>query len=77
MINGSKIFTTGAQNCQYTFLITRTDLELPKHRGLTMFLVPLASRGVEIQAIRTYGGERTNIVYYSDGGSATGTGSAA
>jgi 3-oxocholest-4-en-26-oyl-CoA dehydrogenase alpha subunit len=66
VINGSKIFTTGAQNCQYTFLITRTDPELPKHRGLTMFLVPLASQGVEIQAIRTYGGERTNIVYYSD-----------
>jgi 3-oxocholest-4-en-26-oyl-CoA dehydrogenase alpha subunit len=66
VINGSKIFTTGAQNCQYTFLITRTDPELPKHRGLTMFLVPLASLGVEIQAVRTYGGERTNIVYYSD-----------
>jgi len=66
VINGSKIFTTGAQNCQYTFLITRTDPELPKHRGLTMFLVPLATPGVEIQAIRTYGGERTNIVYYSD-----------
>src|SRR5580693_7194345 len=66
VINGSKIFTTGAQNCQYTFLITRTDLELPKHRGLTMFLVPLTSPGVQIQAIRTYGGERTNIVYYSD-----------
>jgi alkylation response protein AidB-like acyl-CoA dehydrogenase len=66
VINGSKIFTTGAQNCQYAFLITRTDPELPKHRGLTMFLVPLASPGVEIQAIRTYGGERTNIVYYSD-----------
>jgi 3-oxocholest-4-en-26-oyl-CoA dehydrogenase alpha subunit len=66
VINGSKIFTTGAQNCQYTFLITRTDPDLPKHRGLTMFLVPLASQGIEIQAIRTYGGERTNIVYYSD-----------
>jgi alkylation response protein AidB-like acyl-CoA dehydrogenase len=66
VINGSKIFTTGAQNCQYAFLITRTDPELPKHRGLTMFLVPLASQGVEIQGIRTFGGERTNIVYYSD-----------
>src|SRR6266516_3347511 len=66
VINGSKIFTTGAQNCQYAFLITRTDPELPKHCGLTMFLVPLGSDGVEIQGIRTFGGERTNIVYYSD-----------
>jgi 3-oxocholest-4-en-26-oyl-CoA dehydrogenase alpha subunit len=66
VINGSKIFTTGAQNCQYTFLITRTDPDAPKHRGLTMFLVPLDTPGVEIQAVRTYGGERTNVVYYGD-----------
>jgi alkylation response protein AidB-like acyl-CoA dehydrogenase len=66
VLNGSKIFTTGAQNCQYTFLITRSDPDLPKHKGITMFLVPLDTPGVEIQGIRTYGGERTNIVYYGD-----------
>jgi alkylation response protein AidB-like acyl-CoA dehydrogenase len=66
VVNGSKIFTTGAHNCQYTFLITRTDPGLPKHKGLTMFLVPLNLPGVEIQAIRTYGGERTNVVYFGD-----------
>jgi alkylation response protein AidB-like acyl-CoA dehydrogenase len=66
VLNGAKMFTTGAHNCQYTFLITRTDPSLPKHKGLTMFLVPLDAPGVEIQAIRTYGGERTNAVYYAD-----------
>ena len=66
VLNGSKLWTTGAHNCQYTFLITRTDPEAPKHKGLTMFLVPLSSPGVEIQAIHTYGGERTNAVYYTD-----------
>jgi alkylation response protein AidB-like acyl-CoA dehydrogenase len=66
VLNGSKIFTTGAQNCQYTFLITRTDPELPKHKGLTMFLVPLDTPGIEIQGIRAFSGERTNIVYYDD-----------
>lgn len=66
VINGSKIFTTGAQNCQYTFLITRTDPDLPKHKGLTMFLVPLQIPGVEIQAIQTFGNERTNVVYFGD-----------
>lgn len=65
-ITGQKIFTTGAQNCQYTFLITRTDPDAPKHKGLTMFLVPLDSAGVEIGPIRTVGGERTNVVYYAD-----------
>jgi alkylation response protein AidB-like acyl-CoA dehydrogenase len=66
VVNGSKIFTTGAHNCQYTFLITRTDPELPKHKGLTMFLLPLDAPGVDIQPIRTYGGERTNVVYFGD-----------
>lgn len=66
IINGSKMFTTGAHNCQYTFLITNTDPSAPKHKSLTMFLVPLDSPGVEIQGIRTVDGDRTNIVYYSD-----------
>jgi 3-oxocholest-4-en-26-oyl-CoA dehydrogenase alpha subunit len=66
VINGSKMFTTGAHNCQYVFLITNTDPEASKHKSLTMFLVPLNSPGIEIQGIRTVDGDRTNIVYYSD-----------
>lgn len=66
VINGSKMFTTGAHNCQYVFLITNTAPDAPKHKSLTMFLVPLDSRGIEIQGIRTVDGDRTNIVYYSD-----------
>lgn len=65
-INGSKMWTTGAHISTYTFLITRTDPDAPKHKGITMFLVPLKSEGVTIQAIRTFSGERTNIVYYED-----------
>jgi 3-oxocholest-4-en-26-oyl-CoA dehydrogenase alpha subunit len=66
VINGSKMFTTGAHKCQYVFLITNTDPEAPKHKSLTMFLVPLNSPGIEIHGIRTVDGDRTNIVYYSD-----------
>lgn len=66
VINGSKMFTTGAHNCQYVFLITNTAPDAPKHKSLTMFLVPLDSPGIEIQGIRTVDGDRTNIVYYSD-----------
>lgn len=66
IINGSKMFTTGAHVCQYTFLITNTNPEAPKHQSLTMFLVPLDTPGIEIQGIRTVDGDRTNIVYYSD-----------
>ena len=66
IVNGSKMFTTGAHKCQYVFLITNTDPEAPKHKSLTMFLVPLDSPGIDIQGIRTVDGDRTNIVYYSD-----------
>jgi alkylation response protein AidB-like acyl-CoA dehydrogenase len=66
VINGSKIFTSGAHISQYTFLITRTDPTLPKHKGITMFLCPLDTPGVEIQALSTIGDDRTNIVYFSD-----------
>jgi alkylation response protein AidB-like acyl-CoA dehydrogenase len=66
IINGSKMFTSNAQNASYVFLITNTDPEAPKHKSLTMFLVPLDSPGVEIQALRTVDGDRTNITYYSD-----------
>ncbi|GAY14365.1 acyl-CoA dehydrogenase family protein [Mycobacterium sp. shizuoka-1] len=66
VINGSKMFTTGAHNCQYVFLITNTDPAASKHQSLTMFLVPLTLPGIEIQGIRTVDGDRTNIVYYTD-----------
>ncbi|SOX51623.1 acyl-CoA dehydrogenase [Mycobacterium ahvazicum] len=66
VINGSKMFTSNAQNAKYVFLLTNTDPQAQKHKSLTMFLVPLDSDGVEIQGIRTLDGDRTNIVYYSD-----------
>lgn len=66
VINGSKMFTSNAQNAQYVFLITNTDPAAPKHQSLTMFLVPMDSPGVQIQPIRTVDGDRTNITFYTD-----------
>ena len=66
VINGQKMFTTGAHQCGYCLLLARTDPAAPKHKGLTMFLVPLEVPGVEIQKVETLGGERTNIVFYDD-----------
>jgi 3-oxocholest-4-en-26-oyl-CoA dehydrogenase alpha subunit len=65
IINGSKMFTSNAHNSQYVFLLTNTDPGAPKHKSLTMFLVPLDTPGIEIQGIRTVDGDRTNITYYS------------
>lgn len=66
IVNGSKMFTSNAHNAGYVFLLTCTDPAGPKHRNLTMFLVPLDSPGVQIQGIRTVDGDRTNITFYSD-----------
>jgi alkylation response protein AidB-like acyl-CoA dehydrogenase len=66
VINGSKMFTTNAHIADYVFLLTRTNPDAPKHKGLTMFLVPMKQPGVEVQAVYTVSGERTNITYYSE-----------
>jgi len=66
IINGSKMFTTNGHIADYVFLLARTNPEKPKHRGLTMFLVPLDVDGFEAQAVWTLSGERTNITFYSD-----------
>jgi alkylation response protein AidB-like acyl-CoA dehydrogenase len=65
-INGSKMFTTNAHIADYVFMLARTNPDVSKHRGLTTFLVPLDQPGVEVQAVRTMSGERTNITYYND-----------
>jgi len=66
VINGHKMFTTLAHESEYVFLLTRTNTEEPKHRGLTMFLVPMHAPGVEVQPIWTIGNVRTNATYYTD-----------
>lgn len=65
VIEGQKMFTTLAHEAAYVFLLARTNPDVPKHRGLTMFLVPLDAPGVEIHPVHTMGGERTNATFYS------------
>ena len=66
VVSGQKMFTTLAHESRYVFLLTRTNTEVAKHRGLTMFIVPMETPGVEITPVHTMGGERTNITFYSD-----------
>jgi alkylation response protein AidB-like acyl-CoA dehydrogenase len=66
VIDGAKIFTTMAHASDYVFLLARTDPGAPKHRGLSMFLVPLDAEGVEIHPVETFGGERTNATFYDN-----------
>lgn len=72
LIDGSKMFTTNAHLSDYVFLAARTDPGVPKHLGISMFMVPLDSPGVEIRPVWTMGGERTNATFY-DGVRVPGT----
>ena len=66
VISGQKMFTSTAQSCSHVFVLARTNLDVPKHKGLTMFLVPTDAEGFELQPIYTLGGQRTNATFYSD-----------
>ncbi len=63
-IEGTKMWTSGANLTDYVLMLTRTNPEAPKHKGLTMFIVPLKAEGVTVQAVHTFMDERTNITFY-------------
>ena len=63
-IDGTKMFTSGANLASYVLMLTRTNPDAPKHKGLTMFIVPLKAEGVTVQPIHTFQDERTNITFY-------------
>ncbi|MCX5088726.1 acyl-CoA dehydrogenase family protein [Streptomyces sp. NBC_00365] len=65
VIDGQKMFTSTAQLCSHVFVLARTDPNVPKHKGLSMFLVPTDSSGYDIQPIHTLGGQRTNATFYT------------
>ena len=67
VINGQKIWTSGAHYCDYGILITRTDPEVPKHSGLTMFFIDMKSPGVEVRPIKQISGQsHFNEVFFSN-----------
>jgi len=63
-IDGTKMFTSGANLTDYVLMLTRTNPDVPKHKGLSMFIVPLKTEGVTIQPVHTFQDERTNITFY-------------
>jgi alkylation response protein AidB-like acyl-CoA dehydrogenase len=66
-LNGQKVWTTNAQFASYGLLLARTDADVPKHKGLTMFIVPMDSEGVTIRGLRQISGEAEfNEVFFDD-----------
>jgi alkylation response protein AidB-like acyl-CoA dehydrogenase len=66
VINGQKMWTSLAQIADWVILLTRTNPDVPKHKGLTMFLVPMDTPGIEVQPVHTMGFETTNATFYDN-----------
>jgi len=67
IINGQKVWTSGGRHADYAFLIARTDLDQPKHRGLSFFLIPMKQEGIEVRPLRQATGDsRFNEVFLTD-----------
>jgi hypothetical protein len=64
VIDGNKIFTSGADQADYIWLATRTDPDVPKHKGISIFLVPTSAPGFSCTPIMTVGGVATTATYY-------------
>ncbi len=66
VINGQKVFTSGAHMADYLWLAARTDPDAPKHKGISVFIVDVNTPGVSITPVTVMGGLRTNTTYYDD-----------
>ncbi|MEV7233141.1 acyl-CoA dehydrogenase family protein [Streptomyces sp. NPDC051020] len=64
VIDGQKIFTSNAQNADWIWLACRTDPEAPKHKGISIILVPTDAPGFSWTPIETVGGLTTTATYY-------------
>jgi alkylation response protein AidB-like acyl-CoA dehydrogenase len=66
VVNGAKIFTSGADQADYIWLAVRTDPDVPKHKGISILCVPTTAAGFEWSIINTVGGLTTTSTFYED-----------
>ncbi len=78
VINGQKTYTSGAHYCTHVYLMARTDPDAPKHKGISVFLIPLNAPGITVRPLwtiqndpkaptrTTYGHSRTNETFFDD-----------
>lgn len=66
VINGAKMWTTMAHVADWLILLTRTNTDVPKHKGLTMFILPMDTPGISVEPVHTMATEHTNATFYDD-----------
>ncbi len=66
VVNGNKVFTSGANQADYVWLACRTDPDAPKHRGISILICPTSDPGFSCTPIVTVGGTSTTASYYDD-----------
>ncbi|MEO5974872.1 MAG: acyl-CoA dehydrogenase family protein [Ilumatobacteraceae bacterium] len=67
IVNGQKVWTSGAKHAQFGILIARTNPDVSKHKGITYFICPMDLPGIEIRPIREMtGGQTFNEVFFTD-----------
>lgn len=67
VINGQKVWTSFAHHADWCFMLARTDSELPKHKGITLFLVPMNSEGITVRPLVQINGNRDfNEVFFDN-----------
>lgn len=67
IVNGQKVWTTSAHHADYGFLLARTNLDVPKHQGLSMFLIDMRQPGIEVKPLKQMNGHASfNEVFFTD-----------
>lgn len=66
VVNGNKVFTSGAEGADYVWLAARTDPEAPKHKGISILVADTSDPGFSYGPIHTVGSVHTNVTYYTD-----------
>lgn len=67
VVNGQKVWTSGAKTSEYALLIARTDWNAPKHKGLSFFVIPMRQPGIEVRPLVQITGEsHFNEVFITD-----------
>ncbi len=67
VVNGQKVWTTSAHHADFGLLLARTDVDVPKHQGITFFIIPMDAEGVEVRPLRQIdGAAHFNEVFLTD-----------